>query len=259
MSRVPALLAAVLATAGDAWDGAAGAMAATPRRVRAALAVRRHRRAALIGAALTLLVYLLSTGDLAVSGSGRFTGAPVLRAAPEQLLRVRAPYLFEPVLAWHPSSHLAVFVSPVNLLLGATVAALVGCNIAVAAHTARRSAACRRTRYARLVGVLPAFLLGFACCAPAFLLVLGTGTAAALLPAVLPARPLLYPLALLLLTGTLVWGASRGDRAGRAGRGAGTTRTAGRAGRTGRRARRADDIGDPGTPAPPGVPGTREP
>ncbi|MEU3091372.1 hypothetical protein ACWCQ0_41955 [Streptomyces massasporeus] len=205
-------LLTALARAGDAWDAAVAALKATPGRVRAALAVRRHRRTALIAASLTLLVYQFSIGDLAVSASGRFTGAPVFRTAPGQLLQVRAPYLFEPVLAWHPSSHLVILLSPVNLLLGAVVAALVGCNIAVAAHAARQAASFRRTRYARLLGVLPAFLLGFACCVPTFLLVLGASTAAALLPVLIPLRPVFYPLTLLMLSGTLVWGTSRTSR-----------------------------------------------
>ncbi|WP_432196579.1 hypothetical protein [Streptomyces sp. bgisy027] len=119
-------LLTALAQTGDAWDGTVAAIAATPRRVRASLAVRRHRRAALITAILTLVVCLFSIGDLAVSGSGRFTGAAAVRAAPDQLFTARAPYLFEPVLSWHPSSHVAVFISPVNLLPGAVVAALVG-------------------------------------------------------------------------------------------------------------------------------------
>ncbi|MEU0722800.1 hypothetical protein [Streptomyces sp. NPDC006140] len=227
-----------VARAGDAWDAAAVALKAAPRRVRAALAVRRHRRAALIAASLTLLVYLLSIGDLAVSASGRFTGAPAVQAAPGQLLEVRAPYLFEPVLAWHPTSHVAVLLSPVNLLLGAVVAALVGCNIAVAAHAAQQVASCRRTRYARLLGVLPAFLLGLACCVPTFLLVLGASTAAALLPVLIPLRPVFYPLALLMLAGTLTWGTSRTDRSGR-------------------RTRHAGDTGDAAAQTPPAVPDTQ--
>jgi hypothetical protein len=231
-------LLTVLARAGDAWDAVVVAIKATPGRVRAALAVRRHRRAALIAATLVLLVYLLSVGDLAVSASGRFTGAPVFQAAPGQLLEVRAPYLFEPVLAWHPTSHTAVFLSPVNLLLGAVVAALVGCNIAVAAHAARQAASCRRTRYARLLGVLPALLLGFACCVPTFLLVLGASTAAALLPVLIPLRPVFYPLTLLMLTGTLVWGTSR-------------------TGRSGLRTRQAGDTGDAAAQTPPAVPDTQ--
>ncbi|NUP39794.1 MAG: hypothetical protein HOY76_22995 [Streptomyces sp.] len=216
-------LLTVLARAGDAWDGALAATAATPGRVRAALAARRPRRAGLLAAVLVLVAYLFSIADLAVSLSGRFTGAPVFQAAPGQLLKVRAPYLFEPVLAWHPTSRVAVFLSPVNLLLGAVLAALVGCNIAVAAHAARQAATCRRTRYARLLGVLPAFLLGFACCVPTFLLVLGASTAAALLPVLIPLRPVFYPLTLLILTSTLVWGTSRTDQPGRRNRHAGDT------------------------------------
>ncbi|MFE3328828.1 MULTISPECIES: hypothetical protein [unclassified Streptomyces] len=225
-----------LAAAGGAWDTAVAAMAATPRRVRAALAIRRYRRAALIAATLTLVVYLFSIGDLAVSGSGRFTGAPLVRAAPDQLFTARAPYLFEPVLAWHPTSHLAVFISPVNLLLGAVVAALVGCNIAVTAHAARQAASCRRTRYARLLAVLPAFLLGFACCVPAFVLVLGASTAAALLPVLIPLRSMFYPLTLLMLAATLVWGTSQAARTARARR-----------------------TGDVAAPTPPAVPDTQGP
>lgn len=202
-------LVTTLARAGDAWDTILAATVATPRRVRAALAVRRHRRVGLAAAALVLMGYLFSIGDLAVSASGRFTGVPVFQAVPGQLFHARAPYLFEPVLAWHPTSHVAVFLSPINLLLGAVVAALVGCNIAVAGLAARQAASCRRTRYARLLGVLPAFLLGFACCVPTFLLVLGTSTAATLLPVLIPLRPVFYPLTLVLLIGTLVWGTSR--------------------------------------------------
>ncbi|WP_251016538.1 hypothetical protein [Streptomyces sp. ISL-99] len=228
-------LLTVLAAAGGAWGGTVAAIAATPRRVRAALAVRRYRRAALIAATLTLVLYLFSIGDLAVSGSGRFTGAPLARAAPDQLFTARAPYLFEPVLAWHPTSHLAVFISPVNLLLGAIVAALVGCNIAVTAHAARQNASCRGSRYARLLAVLPSFLLGFACCVPAFVLVLGASTAAALLPVLIPLRPVFYPLTLVMLTGTLVWGTSR------------TARTT--------RARRTGDVAAPTHPAVPDTQG----
>lgn len=228
-------LVAVFAQAGDAWDGTVAAMAATPRRVRAAFAVRRYRRAALIAATVTLVVYLFSIGDLAVSGSGRFTGTPLVRTAPDQLFTAPAPYLFELVLAWHPTSHLAVFVSPVNLLLGAIVAALVGCNIAVTAHAARQAASCRRTRYARLLAELPAFLLGFACCVPAFVLVLGASTAAALLPVLIPLRPVFYPLILVMLAATLVWG---------------TARTA----RTTWRLRQASDTGDAAAPTPPRCP-----
>jgi hypothetical protein len=206
MSRVVAALSRV----GDAWDGTTHAVAATPFRVRLALSVRRRRRAALIVAAVLLAAYLTAVGDLAFSPSGRWAGMPFAQPAWGRLFSTRAPYLFEPVLALR-TPHAALFLSPVNVLLGAVVAALAAANTAVAL-AARNEAACRLPRargLARLLGVLPAFLLGFACCVPAFLLALGTGTAAAVLPFVLPLRPVFYPLTLVLLVVSLVWSARR--------------------------------------------------
>jgi hypothetical protein len=203
-------LLAGLATLGDTWDRAASTTRQTTRYVRAALASRLARRAGMITAIVVLVLYLLAIGDIAISASGRWATAPLLQTAPENVLHARAPYLFEPVLALHPSAHLAVFVSPLNLLLGALVAALAGCNLAVASYSAQR-AACRRRGYGRLLGALPAFLLGFACCTPTVLLALGASTGAAILPVLLPLRPIFYPLTLLLLVTGLVWGTHRAN------------------------------------------------
>jgi hypothetical protein len=202
---VTALLAGLAAIGGVA-ERVAVAIGGTPRRVREAFAVREHRRAALAVAAGVLVLYLLAIGDIVVSVSGRLSTTPTLQTATDNMFRATAPYLFEPVLALRPDSHLTVFVSPVNIFLGAGVAALAAAIVAVARDAARR-AACRRSGYGRLVGVLPALGLGFACCTPTVLLVLGTSTGAALLPAVLAVRPIFYPLTVALLVATLAWGA----------------------------------------------------
>lgn len=199
---------AALAKLGYTWDGLAAAVRATPRRAGAVLAVRRHRHRAVVVAGVVLVSYLFSIGDLAISTTGRWVDAPLLRAVPENLLDSRAPYLFEPVLALYPNAHFVVFFSPLNLLLGAIVAVLAGCNVAVAGYAAQLTA-CRWPGYGRLLGVLPAFLLGFACCMPVLLLALGTATGAALLPLLLPLRPVFYPLTLALLVSALVWGTHR--------------------------------------------------
>lgn len=202
MNPVPNFLARV----GTGWDAVIAAGIATPSRVRAALAVRRFRWSGLLAAVVTLVVYLFAIGDLAVSLSGTGAETPAFRVAPDALWRVRAPYLFEPVLFAHLIPQVAVFVSPVNIVLGGVLAALVGCNIAVAAMAARNAVSCRRPGYSKVLAVLPAFLLGFACCVPTFLLALGSGVAAALLPVLLPLRPVFYPLSLVLLLATLVSG-----------------------------------------------------
>jgi hypothetical protein len=155
------------------------------------------------------VLYLLSIGDIAVSASGRWSGAELVRFAPQGLFRPRAPYLFEPVVAVHPGAHVALFLSPIKLLLGLILAVLVTANLTVAVHAARQAVACRRPGYGRVLGVLPAFLLGFACCVPTFVLALGAGTAAAILPVLLPLRSFFYPLTVVLLVTALVWGASR--------------------------------------------------
>ncbi len=204
---------AALSGAGDAWDRVTHAVAATPSRLRRALSVQRRRRIALAVAAVLLILYLVAVGDLAFSPSGRWAGMPFAQSAWDRLWSTRAPYLFEPVLALR-TAYAALFLSPVDVLLGAFVAVLAAANTAVALAV-RDEAGCRvpRTRgLARLLGVLPAFLLGFACCVPAFLLALGTGTAAAVLPFLVPLRPVFYPLSLALLTVSVVWGARKLDR-----------------------------------------------
>ncbi|KUL35440.1 hypothetical protein [Streptomyces regalis] len=208
MNRVVAVLSRV----GDAWDRAAHAVAATPSRLRRALSVRRRRRIALVTGAVLLVLYLTAIGDLVFSPSGRWAGMPFAQTEWDRVFSTRAPYLFEPVLVLR-TPYMALFLSPVNVLLGAVVAGLAAANIAVA-PAARDETVCRAPRargLTRLLGVLPAFLLGFACCVPAFLLALGTGTAAAVLPFVVPLRPVFYPLSLVLLTVSVVWGARKLD------------------------------------------------
>jgi hypothetical protein len=205
-------LATAVARVGDAVDAGLAAVRATPGRVRAALAGRRYRWVGIVGAMLALVLYVVAIGDVALGGRAGAAGASLIEVAPdwpERLFRARAPYLFEPVLAVHPLAQLTVLVSPPNLVLGGLLAALVGLNLAVAGYAAAHVASCRRTGYGRVLAVVPALLTGVACCVPTFLVVLGSSTAAVLLPVVVPLRMLFYPLSLVLLAATLVWGARR--------------------------------------------------
>lgn len=206
MNTLLARTSRILARVGDGGDALARAVAATPGTLRQALTGRRQRRIAVSVGSVVLVIYLAAIGDIAISTSGAY--APGLRFAPEQLVEARAAYLFEPIVVL-AGSHVAAFLSPINLLLGGVVAMLASATITLAAYGARQATACRRPGYSRALAVLPAFLLGAACCVPTFVLALGAGTAAALLPILLPLRTLLYPLALLLLLTGVVWGAHR--------------------------------------------------
>lgn len=209
MTPIVSRAARAAAGVGNGWDLAAKAARATPRTVRSALGERRERWVFVVAGSVILALYLLAVGDLVISPSGRFSAAPTMRFVPDALFQSRAPYLFEPVIALYLGSHFAAFLSPINVLLGFVVASLAGLNIALAAFGARQAVACRRPGYSRSLAVLPAFLLGFACCVPTFVLALGAGTAAAILPVLLPLRPLFYPLTLALLLTALLWGVHR--------------------------------------------------
>lgn len=204
--RIFSLLAHGLAVVGSAADSATRLFRSAFSLSCAALRIPRYRRIGTAVGALVLTIYLLSIGDIAVSVAGSQGGRGIQLTSVSQILQARAPYVFEPIAAVHGWGYVTLFVSPVNLLLGAGIAVLVAVNVAISAYSVRVVSACRTTSYSRLAGVLPVFLLGFACCAPTVLLLLGAGTAAALIPIFLPLRSLFYPLTIGLLIAALLWG-----------------------------------------------------
>jgi hypothetical protein len=201
-------LEAVIRT-GDAVDALAGALRAAPRDVARTVAVRRYRRIAAASGLAYLIVYLVAIQDIGISLGGqygRFADPPSLEVVPDwsdRLLAARAPFLFEPVATVFVIPQLAVLVSPGNLLVGSTLGALLGLNVAVALHASARGRACRRGGYAGALGALPGLLLGFSCCAPTLILLLGTSFAAAVLPAFIPLRSYLFPTSVALMTALL--------------------------------------------------------
>jgi hypothetical protein len=173
-------------------------------------ALRRHRLMVSVVAILYLVIYLWSIGDIVVTAihQSRFGAVlPIQVAAdwPAKLLRQTAPFTYEPVLAAHLTGHIQLFLAPVNMALGLLLGGLVGANLAAAVHLYRTAATCRRRSFAGLLGVLPGFFTGFACCAPTLALLLGAQVAAALTGL----RNWLFPLALAILLGGFAWSAKR--------------------------------------------------
>lgn len=207
MSGNPAV---ALVKLGDAADVLAEAAGALPGQVRVAFADGRSRGLGLAAALATFILYLAGAGDLAIAADGRyasFAAIPSVETAPDwagKLFTIRAAFAFEPAAAVYVLPQLAVFISPGDALLGVLLAFLVTANLAMSrsALSARRT--CRRSAYGRFVGVLPAFMTGLACCAPTFLLLFGTGVAAAVIPVFVPLRGYLFPLAVGLMLASLL-------------------------------------------------------
>ncbi|MCH4890087.1 hypothetical protein EZV73_21080 [Acidaminobacter sp. JC074] len=90
-------------------------------------------------------------------------------------------FLFEPVGSFQ-NFGIHVLVSPMNILLGLLLSLLVFFNVMAAFYIYKLPKQCRLDhKYTGLIGILPSFLTGFACCAPTFLIplasIIGSSTA----------------------------------------------------------------------------------
>ena len=171
------------------------------RRTRAALgaaAARRDARLVMAGGGLAyLLLYLYTIGDLGQA----FGAGPTVRIA-DDLSRAFVStgfFRFDAValLAW---GGVAYLFSPLNLVVGATLAALVGANLGLSYLAVVQPRACGLEASTGAIAGVPALLSGAACCGPTILLVVGVQASATMISAF----ELLVPLAVALLVAGLL-------------------------------------------------------
>ncbi len=116
------------------------------------------------GAYGLVYLYILGVIDIGTAGWG-WHSLPWQWA---HLLSQRSPWQFE-ALAMLEMGVLVILFSPANLLIAATLSALLGLNLH-GALALRQNANCTAIASA---GVWPSLLAGGACCAPSLLLLLG--------------------------------------------------------------------------------------
>ena len=199
-------------------DGPAGWVSGLVRRtaftVRVALSRRDGRVTLGIAGAVYFLLYAVGLGHLGLQGGAATRGdgaEPVVDAflVSDPLAtatRRVAPFQYEPV-ALVTVGPIEYLFAPVNVALGAALAALVGVTLAVSVVAWRGPSACRIGAGAGAVAGLPGLVSGFVCCGPTILLVIGVQASAG----VLAALQWLLPLAVASLLATLVWVGSRVD------------------------------------------------
>jgi hypothetical protein len=171
---------------------------------------RRDARAVLVGVALAYLGgYLYVLGHLRFTGTG---GAEyvVVSEPLSRMLQPTGPLAFEPVAGVFVGP-IELLVAPVNVVIGAGLALLVGVNLAVSFLAWRHPAACGvgGGGTSGLLAGLPALLSGTACCGPVVLLALGIQASGILIASF----GFLVPVAALLLVGSLVYVGRRVDPA----------------------------------------------
>lgn len=143
-------------------------MSALFGKLRAILAVRYYRRLSIAIGALYLLLLLVALRDISPGGAG----FELLTTGSTRMFERSGAFTFEPI-ARVTLPGLTILLSPLNLLIGATLALLAGLNLAVTWMAFRQPRACRFNRSTGILASLPALLAGGACCAPAIVLILG--------------------------------------------------------------------------------------
>ncbi|MFW6085038.1 MAG: hypothetical protein ACODAA_07485 [Gemmatimonadota bacterium] len=166
-------------------------------KLRTILSIPFYRLLATGIAAVYLALFLVALGD--VSPGGR--GFELLTTDPARMFERSGAFTFEPV-GRLTIPGLTVFLSPLNLVVGAVVAGLAGLNLAVTWLAFRQPRVCRFNRSTGVLASLPALLAGGACCAPAIVLVLGLQVSSLLISVfqvVIPVSVLLLLVALALI------------------------------------------------------------
>lgn len=173
-------------------------------------AVRSYPRTVVTVTLVYLSLYLVAIQQLVVSPGRRALGPSVqlVDGWATRMFDQIAPFSFEPIAAVRPAPWLTLLVAPVNIVIGLALAALVAANVAVAVLYVRRVRVCRTSSFTGILGALPAFLTGFACCAPTVALAVGAQFTVALLAV----RSYLLPVAAAALLAALAWNTHRERR-----------------------------------------------
>lgn len=179
--------------------------------LRWSLQKKGRRRMAFIAGFLYFVFYLYAVRQLVIGGVVSPGDNPAFVVAPNwssKLLDPIAGYTFEPVAALYLFDGFALFLAPLNLLIGAVLGGLIALNVASAAYALTTVRSCRRLSWTGLLGSLPALLTGFACCVPTVGLVLGANLALALISL----QSFLLPLGVAGLAAGLFWNLYRTRR-----------------------------------------------
>ncbi len=159
------------------------------------------RRDGRLVATLTGLGYLLAylwMADLLTIRPGADVGWLLVDEPLARALERRGPFSFE-AIALVEFGYGTLLLAPIDVIIGAGIAALVGLNLALAYLAAVQPAACGVEAGAGLAASVPALLSGTVCCAPAIVLAVGIQASATLLTLL----PWLLPVGLVLLVGSL--------------------------------------------------------
>lgn len=156
---------------------------------------------AVLTAVIYFVFYLWSIGSIRVLPGAEAWNWMALSNWQELMWKVIAPFLWENV-AYLEVAGLTIFLSPLNLVIALILSVLVFLNLHVAIYSLSLSKVCNvKPGFHGALGFLPAFLTGFACCVPTFVIALGA-LASSVTVFFIEIRPFLIPASVVIM----IWG-----------------------------------------------------
>lgn len=132
------------------------------------LSITTYRRLGVAMGLVYLVLFLIALQDISLGGDG----FEFLSIEWTRMFDRTGAVTFEPI-ARLTIPGLTILLSPINILIGLGVAALVGLNLVITYIAFRQPSVCSFNRSTGVFASLPALLAGSACCAPAIVLILG--------------------------------------------------------------------------------------
>ncbi len=157
----------------------------------------------MIVSAFFFFMYLYSIGDFGFGFIPLSFEFMLVEGWPEKVFKMRAPFLWEAIGIFYIYGGVAISLSIPNIMLALLLSSLVFLNIAIVVYTYKLPKICRLEGSSKpLLGIIPSFLTGFACCVPTFIIaaapILGSLTVF-----FVKLRPYLIPISILIMA----WGA----------------------------------------------------
>ncbi|MEX2584550.1 MAG: hypothetical protein WD766_14875 [Gemmatimonadota bacterium] len=138
------------------------------RRLIVILRIPKYRRMAAGIGGIYLVLFLIALQDISLGGRG----FEFLTVDWARMFDRTGAFTFEPI-GQLTMPGLTILLSPVNILIGLVVAALVGVNLVITYIAFSQPSACTFNRSTGILASVPALVAGSACCAPAIVLILG--------------------------------------------------------------------------------------
>lgn len=156
---------------------------------------------AVLVAVIYFVFYLWSIGSVQRLPGAEVWNFLLLDNWAQLMWKTIAPFLWENVAFLEVAGY-TIFLSPINLAIALLLSVLVFLNLLVAIYSLSLSRVCNvRPSFHGALGFLPAFLTGFACCVPTFVIAFGA-LASSFTVFFIQIRPFLIPASILIM----IWG-----------------------------------------------------